>query len=190
MVWSTKYLGKERDYIVIKHRLSDIDGFIEGVKFRRGYGVVDKNSKAYIRLKKLPLIKDGLEFPIIHLKKLKFIIRNRDIETVYGKDVYIHFMNKYTEYMTVKNEQDRVEAENQHLSDDVHCKYRKDDGELCKNEVCDVSPSQYCIPHLFKDPQLESLNIKIPKMLTKDEKKELREKVIKKLTRMKLSKVF
>lgn len=190
MVWSTKYLGRDREYIVIRHKLRDIEGMIEGVKFRAGYGVVDKNTKAYKRLKNLPFLKTGLEFPLVHLKSLKFVMRDRDVETIYGKDVYVHYMKALKEYQAKKAEEEKVQAEQHHLQEQTLCKFRRPNGELCKNEAYELSPGNHCQRHLLKDPMLEVFEIEVPSMLSKDEVKQWKDKVIKKLTKLKSEGMF
>ena len=190
MVWSTRQLDRDRDYVVILHKLRDTEGMIEGVRFRAGYGVVDKQSKTYSRLKKLPFLKDGLEFPLEHLKNLKFIIRDRDVETVYGKDVYVHYVRALVAHRHKQAEEEKIKQQEQHLESENLCKYRLDSGELCKNEKHEVSPGEHCLVHLLQDPMLDVLEVHVPTRLSKDEKKEWRTKVIKKLTKLKSEGAF
>lgn len=190
MTWSTKYLGRDRDYIVVRHRLKGTEGMIDGVRFRAGYGVVDRNSKNYKRLKSLPFLKDCLEFPLVHLRGLKFIINNRAVETIYGKDVYIHYERELEELQKAEKEKAKEQAELKHLEEQTLCKFRRDNGELCKNEVYENSPGGHCLQHLLKDPMLEVLEIKVPRLLSKEEKKQWKDKVTKKLAKMKSKGIF
>jgi len=56
---------------------------------------------------------------------------------------------------------------------------------LCKNEVVPGSPSKYCKMHLLQDPKLEEVGIKVPKYLTKKERKKFKNTVINKLASLK-----
>ena len=73
--WSTKTLGRDKEFVVIQHKIRDINGMINGVKFRGGYAVVEKDSKTYINLKKLPMLKNAPEYPLTHLSNLIFVTR-------------------------------------------------------------------------------------------------------------------
>lgn len=228
-VWSTKYLGKNRDYVVIKHNLRGVNIVVQGVKFRGGFAVVEKDSKTYSMLRKFPNLRNSPEFPLTFLKKLPFITRSRDIITVYGKDVYLHYIkavNKekedhdkavieqklaYDAEQKHKRESELVEKQKlieekklleeklakadkeeikdltkalSHIEDkkqelSTKCSFRTINGELCKMDVLEVSPSGYCKAHLLKDPKLSEYGIEIPPFMTKQDKKELKEKIIK-----------
>lgn len=185
MVWSTKYLGKSRDYVVIKHPLSDVEGFLAGVKFRRGYGVVERNSRYYKDLKKLPNVKNGNEFPLHHLKKLPFITRNRDVETIYGKDVFVHFVEELRAFEEAQTAKKIEDEQQEHLENPNLCKHMTRNGTYCKFEASEFSPSGYCLRHLLQDPKIPELGIKVRQMIPKNEIKSYKEKVLKELKKLK-----
>lgn len=93
-VWTTRALEKERHYIVFQHTLKGVNHEVQGVKFRNGYAVVEKDSKTYFALKKIPVLKSAREYPLVHLRKLNFITRAQDIRQVYGQDVYVKFLSE------------------------------------------------------------------------------------------------
>lgn len=96
-VWTTRSLEKDQEYIIIKHYLPGINGKIQGVTFRGSYGVVEKGSKMHRALMRMPVFKNASELPLIALPKLPFITRTRDIENVYGRDVYTKYMKAILE---------------------------------------------------------------------------------------------
>lgn len=184
MVWATKSLERVREYVVIKHKLKDMNGNVAGVKFRGGYAVVEKGSKAYNQLKSLPLIKGNEDYPIVFLRKLPFITRTVDVKTIYGQDVYAHYLkelhleiDKEVVIASEKKDLDHVEVNNR-------CAYTTPKGKLCGHEALNSSPSKYCKIHLLEDPKLEELGIVIPTRLTSQEKKDYRVKVASKLEKM------
>lgn len=91
-VWTTRTLEGDREYIVIKHYLPGINGKIQGVTFRGSYGVVEKGSKMHRQLIRMPVFKNAREMPLTQLGNLPFITRSRDIENVYGRDVYTRYI--------------------------------------------------------------------------------------------------
>lgn len=93
-VWTTKALDRARSYIVIQHTLRGVNYVINGVRFRDSYAVVEKDSKTYYGLKKVPVLRAVKEFPLTHLSKLPFITRPLDIKMVYGQDVYVTFLRE------------------------------------------------------------------------------------------------
>lgn len=179
MSWSSKISNAE--YIIIQHRLPDVNSIISGVKFRNGYAVVIKDSKIHSQLKKLPLLKGTADQPLIHLRKLKFITRSQDILTIYGRDVYTAYMKILNQTLNTEAQIAHIKAEEEHMLSD-RCKFRTKLGTLCQHEVNEKSPSDFCTHHLIKDQKLlELLNIKTPSVLTKKETLELRIKVNNKL---------
>jgi hypothetical protein len=102
-VWTTKTLNKNANYIVIRHSLRGVNGNVYGIKFRDSYGVVEKDSKLYAKLKKMPMFKGNCEFPLLFLAKLPFITRPLDIKQVYGQEVYTKYLQ------AVEDEQRRAE---------------------------------------------------------------------------------
>lgn len=187
-VWSTKSSGRAREFIVLQHKLKGVNYIINGIKFRDGYAVVEKNSKSYKMLMQIPVLKGAREFPLSFLKKLPFITRTSDIRTVYGAEVYEHFLKEFEK----KVEQDKiqeqvqikVEQETQHI-DDKKCSHRLPSGELCKYDSIEDSPSGYCHKHFLDDPKFIELGIEIPKFMTKKERQAFKENVKEKLKQMK-----
>lgn len=185
MTWTTKKLDTDKNYVVIKHKLSGINGFLCGVKFRNGYGVVVVGSKAYKQLKMLPFLKDAPEYPLIFLRKLPFVTRDLDIKMIYGQDVYYYYYQQLQEAQKQEAEVKQEQKEEQHI-DQKCCAYRTKTGELCKMEALKKSPSGYCKMHILKDPELIKYGIKVPERLTFQERSEWKDKVINKLERVKL----
>lgn len=183
--WTTKSSGTHKEYVVLKHRLADINGNVAGVKFRCGYAVVEKNSKVYFTLKQLPLLKGQPEYDLLHLRKLKFITRTADVKMVYGQDVYYHYLKQLNPVI----EQEEIKREE--TKDDEHvalyhlCAFTKKTGTKCEHPALDKSPSKYCRVHILEDKGLEALGIKLGKRMTKQEKKAFKESVITKLERLK-----
>lgn len=92
-VWTNKSTTQYKNYIVIRHPIKGLNTNIGGVRFRDGYGVVEKDSKTYFHLKKIPAVKKFTEYPLDHLLKLKFITRKQDVKLIYGSDVYIKLLS-------------------------------------------------------------------------------------------------
>lgn len=184
-VWTTKSSGRARTFIVIQHKLKGFNQFINGVRFREGYAVVEKDSKIYSSLKKLPLIKNAREFPLSFLMKLPFITRTMDIKLIYGAEVYNHFVNEYAVKVEEDKVQQKVEQEISHV-DSKKCAFRTvTTEELCKFDAHELSPSGYCHKHILDEPKLEELGIEVPKFLTKKEKAPMKEKVLNQLEKAK-----
>lgn len=224
-VWTTKGLGSTKNYVVIKHPLKGVNNVVNGVTFREGYAVVEKDSKTYHHLRKIPLLHKAQEQPLTHLRKLRFITRTSDVKMVYGQDVYMAFLNaeaqekeaKIQEELEAKAakeaaEQERRKAELEaikaaaakQLVESVEvttekvdeetveakieikkCCFVKPDGNLCKHDALDYSPSKYCSLHLLEDDKLSDYGIELPKMMSKQEKKKARKAVHKKLKALK-----
>lgn len=182
MVWSTKSLGRDREYVVLKHKLSDMNGNVAGIKFRGGYAVVEKGSKAYTVLKQLPLLKDSPELPLIHLRKLKFVTRTLDVKLIFGQDVYYHYIKQLNEVVEAEKAVREEQAEVAHVVNYHLCAYKTKSGQ-CGNEAMLGSPSNFCKIHILNEPGLEDLGFKIPKTMSKAEKKALKDRVIAKLER-------
>lgn len=171
MVWTTKKLDRDREYVVVRHSLRGINYNIKGVKFRDGYAVVEKDSKVYYELKKMKPCAVVQEYSLDFITKLPFITRSKDIQMVFGKDVYHHYVTK------LLNLQKEKEVEEHKTSD--KCQYLAEKDKYCKNKAYKYSPSQYCATHILQDPKLVDLGIELPtKVYGKDNKKELREKVL------------
>ena len=93
-IWTTKAFDTPRNYIVLQHPIKGTNHVVNGIKFRSGYCIVEKDSKTYFTLKRIPVLKSAKEFPLLHLKKLDFITRTSDIRTVFGQDVYAKFLEE------------------------------------------------------------------------------------------------
>lgn len=96
-IWTTRALNKNANYIVIRHSLRGINSTICGVRFRESYGVVEKNSKKYYELKRMPVFKGNDEYPLPFLLKLPFITRALDIKQIYGQEIYIKYLQAVEE---------------------------------------------------------------------------------------------
>lgn len=219
-VWTTKSLDRDKIYIVIQHSLKGVNYVVNGVKFRNSYAVVEKDSKVYHSLKKVPVLRLAKEFPLTYLKKLSFITRPIDIKTVYGQDVYRRFLEEETkeklaqesaaqaeketldkisyekreEDLKLKQQLEKQAAEakesgNTELAKQLEqaiptiekCTFRLQDDHLCGQKAFEFSPAKYCYAHLFNEPAIKELGIEIPELMTKKEKKALREKIEKAL---------
>lgn len=113
-VWSTRSLESDKNYVVMQHSLRGVNYVINGVKFRDSYAVVEKNSKTYYMLKKVPVLRAAKEYPLTHLTKLPFITRTMDIKSVYGQDVYRRFLeevekDKVSQEIAKEKEQELLE---------------------------------------------------------------------------------
>lgn len=186
--WNTAKKDND-EYVVIRHKIPKFNGFINGIRFREGYGVVIKNSKIYSQVKKLPLIKGCEEYPLIHLRQLKFIPRDREIETIFGKDVYKHFMSIKTDTIEQEVYEEKQQEIKIHLEESNLCKHKTKADEYCKMEYFPHSPSYYCKRHIIEDPTIEEVTgYKIPKMMSKKEKKDLKNKILNKLEKLRPNK--
>lgn len=182
MSWNSKISNAE--YIIVKHKLPDVNSIISGIKFRGGYGVVIKDSKTYASLKRLPLLKGNEDLPLIHLRQLKFITRSQDVLTIYGKDIYTAYMKALNETLDTEAHEAHAKAEAAHMLSDK-CKFRTKLGTLCVNEVHEKSPMEHCTFHLVEDIKLlELMNLKPNKIMTKTEKSEFKIKFYKKLEKV------
>jgi len=114
-VWTTKSLEKDIKYIVIKHYVPGINGKIHGVTFRHSFGVVQKDSKTHRNLKRMPVFKNAVEQPLTFLSKLPFITRSKDIQLIYGREVYSKYLLALEEERQAAKlaEQAKIEAEDQ-----------------------------------------------------------------------------
>jgi hypothetical protein len=168
-------------YVVIKHTLRNINGLISGVKFRDGYAVVKKGSKIYNTIKKLPLIKNTQDYPLTHLKNLKFITRSLDIKLIYGKEIY----NEYIKQITpIELEEKEAAVVEQHVAAAGLCAFKNQQGKLCDMVPTEESLKGYCKRHILEDElAVEKAGIRIPKIMTKSEKANFRERVLQALQR-------
>lgn len=183
-VWSTKSSGRDRDYVLLRHPLRGVNYTVKGIKFRESYAVVEKNSKTYNELLKMPLLKTCKEYDLLFLRELKFITRSNDVKMVFGEDVYRFYIKKLEVALAEEATQERQVKEEKHLEGDL-CKYRTILGELCKFPSLEVSPSGFCRKHILDDPTLPELGIAVPRFIPKQERGDLKDKVIKKLEKAK-----
>lgn len=112
-IWTTRKLDRDREYIVMRHPLRGINNIINGVKFRDSYAVVEKGSKVYHYLKKIPVLRKAEEYPLTHLRYLHFVNRTSDVKMVYGEDVYSKFLKaeedaKLAEELAIKQAQEEA----------------------------------------------------------------------------------
>lgn len=111
----------------MQHTLKGVNYVINGVKFRDSYAVVEKNSKTYYMLKKVPVLRAAKEYPLSHLTKLPFITRTMDIKSVYGQDVYRRFLE---EIQKDKNLQALAEQQEQELLEKLSYEKREEELKL------------------------------------------------------------
>ena len=193
-VWLTKSSGRDREYIVLKHTLRGVNYVMNGIKFRNGYAVVEKGSKTHIDLKKIPVLRAAMEFPLVFLRKLPFITRPLDVKLVYGADVYVQYLKqldseivKEKEVVEIEAKIKKVEAEIKHI-EEKNCCYRTEQSgnkDLCKEKALEQSPSGYCLRHILEEPRLQELGIEVPKFILKKDKWAMKEKVAKQLAALK-----
>lgn len=179
--YTTKSSNVERDYVVIRHGFRGMNSTIMGIRFRDGWAVVEKGSKIYFRLKKLPMLKNIQERPLSFLRELPFINRAADIKLIFGADIYA----KYTKLITKVEAEEVQEAiqvkEKLHMEDDTNCSYRLENENLCRHSVQNPKVSSYCPLHILKDPRLEELNFVIPLAMNTKDRKKLRKRAFNKL---------
>lgn len=187
-VWLTRSSDRDRDYIVLKHTLRGANYSVNGVKFRNGYAVVEKNSKTHKDLKSVPVLRAAEEYPLIFLRKLPFITRPLDVKLVYGADVYSKYLkqldieiSKEKEFKKEEEQVRKIENEIKHVQDHKLCSHRTVRDELCKEQALDESPSGYCLRHILDEPKLQELGIDVPRFIVKKEKQAMREKVAQQL---------
>lgn len=184
MIWTTRSLERDRNYIVLQHPLRGVNYTVMGVKFREGFAVVEKDSKTYLALLKMPVFKGAKEHPLIHLRKLKFITRASDVNLVYGKDVFNKYNAVLQQELEKEQTEDQYRQELEHL-DNGGCLFRVTNTKaLCSFPAIENSPSQYCRHHILLDPKLSELGINVPKFVARDEKDTLKNKVIKQLEKV------
>lgn len=185
--WLTRGGAVDREFIVLKHQLRGVNYTINGVRFRDSYAVVEKNSKIYRTLKKMPILRNSQEYELTHLKNLKFVTRNSDVKMVYGQEVFVAFtralVKKEEEQKQIELEEAQKELEVEHLL--IKCSKPLDSGALCSNDKFDLSPSGYCKNHLLDDPKLEELGVEIPHAtFGRENRKKARNKIIKQLYKL------
>lgn len=167
LYWNTKSAGG-RDYIVMQHPLRDVSTTVYGVKFHCGYGIVARNSKEYKNLRTMPIFRKAKEFPLTILKTLKFVIRSKDIEMIYGKDVYISYQRSMLEHAKKQEvERDAATAAERNSESSTKCKHLLLNNEYCSNEKV-AGSTGYCRTHIMNDlPLIQELGIEIPSNIGK-----------------------
>jgi hypothetical protein len=177
----TRSFDRVKNYVVIKHKLSGINGLLCGVKFREGYGVVELNSKLYIQLMSLPLIKGQPTYPLSHLKKLPFVTRSQDIQVIYGVDIYRQYMEQIKPIIEQEQIEYKEKEEIKHTEVELRCSSTNNRDSLCRRDAVPFSKAGLCKLHILEEPGLAELGIKIPLRMTNTEKFQLRQKVCDKL---------
>jgi hypothetical protein len=178
-VWTTTSTGRDRDYIVLKHTLRGVNHVINGVKFRNSYAVVEKNSKTYRDLKRIPVLKAAAEHPLTFLRKLPFITRSLDVKIVYGAEVFAQYMKDLNKELAKEAIEKKIEQEIKHIVEEKLCSYKTVKNELCKEKCLDESPSGFCMKRLLE------FGIEVPRFIPKKEKWALKNKVAEQLASLK-----
>ena len=191
-VWTTSSSGRDRNYIVLKHTLRGVNYIINGIKFRHGYAVIEKGSKTYNTLKRIPVLKAAQEFPLVFLRKLSFITRPLDVKLVYGADVFVQYLKVLEAELAVEAQNKKIKIEIEHIAT-AKCAHRTmttngkvfEENPLCSHDSLEQSPTGYCMRHILYDPKLVELGIEVPKFIEKKKKQAMREKVAAELTKLK-----
>lgn len=184
-VWTTTSSGRDRDFVVLKHTLRGVNYVINGIKFRNSYAVVEKGSKTYRDLKRIPVLKAAVEYPLTFLRKLNFITRTSDVKAVYGVEVYTHYLKALEKELKEEAIQKKVEEEIKHVVEHKLCSYKTVKNELCSIEAVEHSPSNYCMRHILEDPMLLELGIEVPRFIPKKDKWDKKLKVAEELAKLK-----
>ena len=167
LYWNTKSYGG-RNYTLVQHPLRDTSTKIHGIKFHCGYGVVEKDSKAYKMLRAMPLFRNAKEFPLTLLKSLKFVTRAQDIALIYGKDVFITYQRELIEHNKKQEEQKFEDTKSERNSDNCSkCKYLLLHNDFCSNERI-FGSTGYCRMHILEDRELiKEMGVEIPSYVGK-----------------------
>jgi len=143
---------KQIDYIVVKYPLKIGKVFFKcGVKFLGSNGVVRKNSKEYVALKKLREFKGKMrEFPIIELYR-HLRLKPKEVLMHFGKNVYKIYCEEYIkEINRVKEEKkNKIVETTPEIKENINgglCIQVKKDGSFCKGRR--KSDELYCAIHL------------------------------------------
>lgn len=163
----------DREFIVVKHKLTKIETTVMGVRYREGYAVVEKDSKVYKSLKTMKMAIDK-EFPITYLDTLGCVVNDRQIQYIWGKEIYNYFLSQ-----KLNSESTQPEALREAQAKLPFCEHIKDDGVQCKSKALKVS--DYCRSHLQSDERLVEDFAAMPKYMEKADRKKYIDKLIKKL---------
>lgn len=168
-VWTTKAFEKARDYIVIQHTLRGVNYVINGIRFRDSYAVVEKNSKMYHGLKRIPVLRATREFPLTHLAKLPFITRPADIRMVYGQDVYVSFIREQEK----EQEAQQALAELQRLEKEESILKKREEELVLKQELQQKAKEAIETGDVEAAKEIEALIPEIVKCSHRNDKGEL-----------------
>ena len=157
-----------------------------GVRFRNGWAVVEKGSKTYHNLRKLPMLKTAREMPLSFLKQLPFITKPADVKMIFGADVYYKYVTADVKAVAVEKVEAGLVADVVHKENDDKCHHRTRDGHLCKFDVEDSKVTHYCRMHILNDIRLKDLDFKIPVAMDKKERKAKHKQAFKKLNELRL----
>ena len=132
----------------------------------------------------MPILQGCQEYPLVYLRKLKFVTRASDVKTIFGQDVYRQYVQVLNNELNAEQKGRKEQSNSEHLASGG-CGYRLANGEYCDHDGLPESPSKYCKTHLLEDPKLAEKGIKVPGYVTKDERGPLKEKVLKQLAKTK-----
>jgi hypothetical protein len=163
-----------KDYIIFTHPLKSFGNvFCFGLHFCSGVAVLDKNSREYIKAKKVKFFSKSKEVPLEFLGRFGF--RPHDIKLVFGRDIYLAYQEKIKTLPKNLNTQPETvvsqveESEKPVKTNDFYdseltleqnidmykaaerCYYLKSDETLCGGKAIKSSPSGYCLGHLRMD---------------------------------------
>jgi len=172
----SRYYAKSdqaREFIVVKHKLPKIETTVMGVRYREGYAVVEKNSKVYKSLKtmKMAITK---EFPITYLDTLGCVVNSRQIQYIWGKEIYNYFLTQ-----KLNTESKEPQALKEAREKIPYCEFTKPDGNQCKSKSLKVS--DYCKAHLKADERLAEDFANMPKYMEKADRKKYIDNLVQKL---------
>jgi len=168
-VWTTRSQNRDRNYIVFQHSLRGVNYVVNGVRFRDSFAVVEKHSKTYNALKRVPVLRAAKEFPLTHLANLSFISRQSDIKTVYGQDVYLHYLKAKQQ-----EEQDNIaKAEIKRLEDEDRALQAREDELRVKMDLEQQAREAAAAGDLAKAKEIEAAIPEIAKCSHRNDKGEL-----------------
>lgn len=152
--------NSNKTYIVVKHQLAGINTEILGVRYRDGFGVVAKDSKAHKRLKQIRMAVID-EYPITFLPKVKSVINSSQIKAIWGQDVYRCFLQS----------QSKKESQPEKLQKSVEtprCSGKKKDGNQCGS--MSLKDFKHCRAHIEQDEKLQPYIKDMGKMPVKEKR--------------------
>lgn len=168
-VWSTRSSNRDRNYIVFQHSLRGVNYVVNGVRFRESFAVVEKGSKTYLALKRVPVLRNAKEFPLTHLSNLSFISRQSDIKVVYGQDVYVSYLKAKE-----KEDQDKVaQAEIKRLEEEDRVLKQREDELRVKMEMEQQAKEAIAAGEIEKAEEIKAAIPEIIKCSHRNDKGEL-----------------